>query len=202
MTGIAAPIPRKAIETAIVAWFTRATGLAASNVLLESQPTSPNQPVLPYATVFNLSPATKLGQDELRIRDASADVPAPDAGSEIEILACGLRKMVFSCNTYSKTNDADADARALMDKAHAALALPSFVAELQAVGLSVIDDGAVRSLDALQSDKFVARAQLDVTFGLASNVTENTGYIEHVEITDLAPVLPGWVNPETFEVSQ
>jgi len=175
-----APIPRKTFETAIQAWFKNATGLADDHVLWQAQPTGPAQPSFPYATLFVTSPATKLGQDEIRIRDASDDDPAPDDGSEIELLACGLRKMTVSANVYAKTNDADADARAIMDKAHAALGMLSFLSAFKAAGLSVIDDGDVRSLDELTSNVFVSRAQLDVVFGMASNAIESTGYIETV----------------------
>lgn len=187
--GIAAPFDRRAIENAIAAWIKRATGVT---FIWANQ--NGARPAFPYITGM-MSIANSIGQDEQRI---DGDPPNPQVGQEVEIAACGLRKLVVSLNAYAGPNgDPEIDdARQHMDKARAALGLPSFVEDFRAAGMAIVQDEAIQNLDQLDGDTFLSRTQMDVSFCIASNAIEHVGYIATAEVTatDL-----GW-NPEIFEV--
>jgi len=109
-----------------------------------------------------------------------------DLGHEVEIEASGLREMTVSCQTYVEkpdSRDPTKNAKHLMSLAQSALGLPSVLASLRAAGVSVIDEGTVQNIDALLEDAYESRCNMDVRFGLASNVAEYLGYIETVEIS-------------------
>jgi len=109
-----------------------------------------------------------------------------DLGHEVEIEASGLREMTVSCQTYvakPDSRDPTKNAKHLMSLAQSALGLPSVLAALRTAGVSVVDTGPVQNVDALLEDAYEARCNMDVRFGLASNVAEYLGYIKTVEVS-------------------
>lgn len=169
---ISAPFSRKTIETAIYTWVNGAVGIPCVWVDQKAP-----QPQFPYVSVSFVSIASLAPQDEERVSyDSGAS-----AGAEIGLLHCGLRRALLSVNVMSETNDAGQDARSLADRLISSLSFTSFAAPLVAAGLAYVRCSDVRRLDETQGDSFVQRAQLDVTFTLAANASETTGWIELID---------------------
>jgi hypothetical protein len=173
------------MEDAIYDWIVAATGVSA-HWDFQKIP----QPEFPFASMRILSIARLNGEDETRIEEDPGSPP----GEEIEQIRSGPRRMTVSVNFYSTSNDALSDAMSLASTAQASLALPSIAALLYGAGLAVIGEGSLQDLSALEAETWVSRSQFDVVFGIASNTSEKSGYIETVEVD--APAI-GW-NPETF----
>lgn len=109
-----------------------------------------------------------------------------DLGHEVLQEVAGLRDMTISCQVYVSSpdvTDPTKHSRALMTAAQASLGLPSELARFQGVGLAIIEEGDVLNIDELIEDAFVSRANMDVRFGLASNLSERTGFIQATEIS-------------------
>ncbi len=172
---IAAPIPRQTIEDALYVWLSSATSVA---VIWANQ--NAPQPTRPYATLAVVS-TTQLGQNSVT---PNANPSSPSPGAEVAIEVGGLHRVVVSVNVYGISNDPDSDARALMDKALGALALPSVLSTLRSAGVAVNRVGGAISLDFLTDDKWLSRTQADVTLCVASNLEERVGYIATVEVTN------------------
>lgn len=169
--SVSAPLMRKTIENAIATWFVGATGIG---VIWSNQ----KAPALgfPYGTLHVMS-IVGLGQPETR----QSNVTSPDPGEELELEIAQQKRLVLSVNVYALANDADLDARAYMDKAEHALALPSFQLALSNAGVVVLDVGLVQSFDFVEAEAWLSRAQLDVTFGVTARASEFATFIETVE---------------------
>lgn len=179
MPPIPSPIPWQTVEDALYDWFNGVTGLAT----IWSEQDAP-QPPYPYASINVIAGPTKVaGQDEQRI---TYDGGQP-AGQEVGIEVAGLREMTLSCQIHVRQQDATPanHARDLMSRAQSSLGLPSVLSALQVAGLSVIEEGPVQNVSQVIEDTWIARAMMDVRFGLASSVEERTGYIAEVEADPL-----------------
>ncbi len=175
MPALAAPFNRQAVEDALYAWVFGATGVATNWANQNAA-----QLARPHMTLA-ITSTTKLGQDAQIL---NAEPTAPLSGAEVAIEIGGLRRVVVSVNAYGVSNDPDLDARALMDKALGALEVPSYLAALRVAGVAVARVGAAISLDYLAEDKFISRAQADVTLCVAANLEERVGYIATVDVTN------------------
>lgn len=172
--ALSSPIDWTTVEIAIHAWFSSATGLP---VIWEDQEAP--RPPLPYGTLKVIAGPTKLfGADEHRI---TYDGNQPD-GEEIGIEVAGLRQMTVTAQVFLKRLGANGSsgAKDYTTRAQSALGMPSYLAGLQAAGLSVIEEMAPRDLSGVDSGTWLARSAMDVRFGLAASVTERTGYVETV----------------------
>lgn len=122
-----------------------------------------------------------------------------DAGHEVGIEVSGMREITVSCQAYVERPDSldpTKHALHLMSVAQSSLGLPATLAALSAAGLAVVDEGDVTDISEVIGEAFASRANMDVRFGLASNVEERTGYIDQTEISSSSPGF-GWVD-ETF----
>lgn len=170
------PIDWETVEDALHAWFSNATGL---ETIWRNQ--NAPQPPYPYASLSFIAGPTKLGgQDEQR---SSTDLGQPQ-GQEVLVESVGLRTATLSCQVYAAKEDVldpTKHARHLMSAAQSSLGLPSVIAKLSEAGLSIIEEGEVQNIDEVIENAFVSRANMDVRLGLASNVSERTGFIEQVK---------------------
>ena len=175
---VQAPFDRVAVETALVAWVESAAGVSCM-IANQNAP----QPSHPFAELAIIA-ARDYGQAD---EQETNPVGAP-SGQEVQINAGKQKRITVSLNMWSSTNDASQDARALMDKALAALDLPSYRDTLKASGIAVLNAPEAQSLDELESNSVVQRAQADCFFGIAANVSERTGYIATMQTTSDAPI--------------
>ncbi len=186
---IASPFDRRAVEDALYEWALGATGVVP--IWLGQRI---NQLRPPYITL-QLASITTDAPFERRVNGEPDD---PGAGEEVEITYCAISRIVLSCNTYGVSNEPRSDARAVMDKLLASLHMDAASAPLSAAGLALVDTGAALSLDELVDEAHLSRVQCDITFSLAQNITERTGYIATAEVTSTDF---GWT-PATFVVEE
>lgn len=181
--AVSAPIDWPTVRKAIHDWFSGSTGLTS---IWEDQEAP--RPEFPYGSMKVISGPTKLfGADEHRYTyDGNQQ-----AGDEIGIEVAGLRQMTVTVQAFLPRLGAagDAGAEDYLSRAQVALGMPSYLASLQAAGLSVIEEMAPRNLSGIDSGTWIAKAAMDIRFGLAASVTERTGYVETVglEPTYLTP---------------
>lgn len=113
-------------------------------------------------------------------------------GQEVELSAkqtidCGLRVQVFAPparGTKPGTPRGAASASTIASRLRLAASLPSNLDRLDAVGVSVYDFGNVLDVPAVVAADFEARAVLDLRFFVVDSVSEFTGYIGTVQVTD------------------
>lgn len=182
---VTAPFNRRAIQDALITWFAGSTGLGVERVEWADQ----GAPQLehPYASL-KLGALRDIGRDEENINGEPAN---PVAGAEVAIESRGMREVVCSCNVYTRTREPEATAHALLDRARAALGMSTYLDPLCAAGVSYLRKSDAQNLDGLNGDDFVQRAQMDVTFSIASNAEDRVGYIAQVVLSsDLLPVSP------------
>jgi hypothetical protein len=170
------------LERAIAAWLASSTGLPDASIL--SRNSKVPQPALPYIEYTVPAAAKTNGRDELRTSyDATAD-----AGAEIIYTTRGNRETTVSVQvrTKSATGTTDSDglstARGYAEDAINALALPSTLAALKAVGLGFIDASGVRDLSDRSGPLGAGRVQFDVRFRLVDGASAATGYIDKVTL--------------------
>lgn len=172
--AVSSPIDWPTVRKAIHDWFSGSTGLTS---IWEDQEAP--RPAFPYGSMKVISGPTKLfGADEHRYTyDGNQQ-----AGEEIGIEVAGLRQMTVTVQAFLPRLGAAGDAGAEDDlsRAQVALGMPSYLASLQAAGLSVIEEMAPRNLSGIDSGTWIAKAAMDIRFGLAASVTERTGYVETV----------------------
>ena len=163
-------------EDAIQGWFSAATGLTT---IWRNQ--NAPQPPYPYAGLAIIAGPIKLGgKDEQRSSTALGQPP----GQDVLVESVGLRTMTVSCRIYTAKEDVldpARHARHLMSVAQSSLGRPSVIAAFSDAGLSIIEEGDVQNIDEVIEDAFLSRANMEVRFGLASNVSERTGFIEKVK---------------------
>jgi hypothetical protein len=168
-----------AIEAAIAAWLSTATGLpSADGAGLVARIIARNdkqpQPPLPYLT-FTIPIAQQMdGPDEIR----KAFPPGAAAGQEVVPTVIGNREFVVSvqCFTLATVGGADSEgnypARHYVSKAQTALALPSVRAQLRAAGLGFVGIEGVADFSARLGPAGQGRASLDVRFRVADSITD------------------------------
>lgn len=176
-----------AIENALQAWVKTAVGFDnAHTYWLDSnagRPTSGS-----FATL-EITERVPLGATPQRVHTEHPDNPQ---GEEIEVAAeqvldCGFRVQIYAPpirGTKPGTPRGATNAAALAERVRLAGGLPSVMDALETAGLSVYDMGQVRYVPALIGTDFEGRAILDCRFYAADSVSEFTGYIDTVEVTD------------------
>lgn len=137
---------------------------------IQSQPDEPNtpRPELPYLTYNITTAAGKEGDDH--------DVYEGDGVSTIHTRG-GQRRLVVSLNCFARDTD---EALNLMTTLQGSLELRTIQAELRKFGIAVWTIGSVADFTSLLQTGYEARSQMDVNFGVASNLTEDVGTIEQV----------------------
>jgi hypothetical protein len=172
-----------AIRKAIVRTAMAALGLDQNHVIM-SEPEIPNspRPSLPYLALKVTTAAARYGDDFTERL----------AGSSSLYNHGGQRLMVISFHAYGATHE---EAYGLMALWQARLEQAPTQAALRAAGIAVWLQGAIMDLSALQDSAYEGRAQMDVRFGIASNLVADLGQITQVIIdgTAQADVISGAV---------
>lgn len=166
-----------AIEDAILAWVVASTGLAVGQVVFSDQNAA--APAGDYATVTVGDFIPLGGPAGTRIEfDAGADL-----GEEITHYAERLGELNVSVQAYTSATHGNDSARAVLEKAQAALELSTYRFQLNAVGLGVLDAGRVQWVPRVSNAAIEGRAVLDVRFALLQTAEQKTGYIATAEVT-------------------
>lgn len=170
-------IDLEAFQDAVQKWMTDALSIP---VVWRDQ--SAPQPELPFASLLIINgPETYAPQLEERVRYNSG---APE-GTEIEQTVTGPCRLVVSCQVYVGVPDSrspNLNATSLLASAKASLSLPSVLAEFSAANIAFATATPILNLDAIASDAFESRANMDVTFLATLELVEETGYIDKVEL--------------------
>lgn len=167
------------LENALRTWVKTGSGFADDKVIWADQDAP--QPSGNYITL-RIGDVSPVGPDELRTY-THADA---DPGEEIELQAIGMREFVVSVQAFGTPTSGDGTARETLLNVLGALRLPSVRNALVAADLTPYQAGPVQNLSTLVQTKFESRAALEVWFYTSSAISEFTGYIESVEITDFS----------------
>jgi hypothetical protein len=128
---------------------------------------------------------TSAGTGTITIASA---VDTVRAGTEITHRARGVRTATLSLQCFAPGAPTGATSPAsILESVGAALALPVRRAALNDTGLGTTGYGPVQSLDGFVGRGYVfePRAVAEATFALASEVSENSTFIDYVEVENL-----------------
>jgi len=154
-----------AIRAAIITATERGCSLPQGHVVVaepevEGQP----RPRHPYVTIKITTPAARYGSDSIEMQ--------PDGTAAV----AGPRAMTVSFNCYGHSHE---QAYGYLAMLQARLdADPLVLAPLAAAGVAVWKPGAIADLSQLVQTAYEGRAQMDVMFGITSNLTMDLGIIE------------------------
>jgi hypothetical protein len=163
------PIDYSAIRQAFAAEIKAVTGLIA--IIEEPVTQNAPRPCLPYFSFKLTTPGAKSGDDSTFYAGDGATTLFGKGGN---------RKMSVSFNCYAATQEEAYDYMALWQ---GSLELPNVQAVLRESGIAVWLIGTVADLSALLNTGYEGRSHMDVQFGIASNLVEDDGAIEHADIT-------------------
>lgn len=190
---IPAPIDYDVIRKVILGQIRQVTGLDQNHVIMEEPETEENiRPDRPYMSMKITTPAKRFGDDTL-------DVSLDNNGNPIDgqFVHGGPRRMTISFHAYGQSHE---EAYEYMNLWQGALDLVAVQLALRQSGIAVWTIGDVADLSQLLNTAYEGRAQMDVTFGLASNIVENVGNIEEVQATGTAQTDAGNVGPIGIDV--
>lgn len=178
-----------AIERAIAAVISRATGLAAEDTttggVARVVPVNEQvpQPPMPYVT-FKVPPPVPNGPAELR---KTFDDKRP-AGQDLVVSTRQVGEFTCEINAYSQGAHGGKDfegtptAQAMIARIIAVVRLPSYRNALQAAGLVVIDIGRPRDFSARLGPAGQGRVVVEIRFRCTDSVSEGESYISEVAV--------------------
>lgn len=172
--ALTSPMDYAAIRVAIIRAVRWSTGLDQNHVIM-AEPEVPNspRPTLPYITLKITSPSIRYGDD------VPLPIDDPTGACETLVNYGGPRKMVASFNVYGSTHEQAYGLAALWQ---ARLDQHPVRELLRRDGVAIWLIGEIRDLSILLGTGFEGRAQMDVQFGLASNLTADLGAMEEFPI--------------------
>lgn len=141
------------------------------NHIMVSEPEQPNvpRPSLPYMTMKITIPGARFGDDDKRI------VLDKDGNPTTVVNSGGPRKMTISFNAYATSHE---NSYNLMSLWQLGLDESNTQALLRQAGIAVWTIGTIADLSELLNTGYEGRSQMDVTFGLAANITSDNGEID------------------------
>lgn len=160
------PLNFDALRKALVDEIQRVTTLTC--IVAEPETQNVPRPPKPYFTLKMVSPAIKSGDDS-----------ASNLGGTVWNRG-GQRKMIVDFNCYGCSHEQAYNFASLWQQS---LELETVQANLRVAGIAVWLNGSVQDLSALLNSGFEGRALLEVSFGIASNLSEDLGTIETINVT-------------------
>lgn len=161
------PFRYDALRIALIEQVQRSTGLVC--IMFEPESQNYPRPAKPYMTMKFLSPAIKQGDDAKTY-----------AGVGNIYNIGGQRKMVVDFNSYGQSHEQAYD---YMTAWQSALETETVQANLYRAGIALWLNGNVQDLSLLLNTGYEGRSHMEVSFGIAANVYEDTGEIDQVTIT-------------------
>lgn len=171
MANLQLPLDFNALRIAVIDEVQKITRTTC--IVAEPETQNVPRPCKPYFTMKMISPATKSGDD------AATNIHDLSGHATTNWNRGGQRKMTVSFNCYGRSHEEAYNYMALWQSS---LELESVQADLRKAGIAVWLNGNVADLSALLNTGFEGRAQMDVQFGVASNLTENLGEIDTITI--------------------
>lgn len=158
--------------------FATNCGLPRTSIIFKDQ--RGDRPEMPYATVKVLSGPKILGRDEVRDQDLGKSGDFNIAGIrqylvEFEILTSGD-------NLNNPDIDMNMEANQLLQNFRDSLESITVPNWLFNQGVSIHVKNDIQNITGLMEDTFQNRANLTITFGVASNFADSPSTIEHVGI--------------------
>ena len=178
------PLDFIAIRKAICNEVQRVVGVPCVMARPEN-PVSP-RPKLPYMALQVLNPAQKVGYD------SSSHVTGTTWNSG------GQRGMTVDFNAYGRTQE---EAYDLACAWQSALDTETTQGILREAGIAVWLNGSVNDLSELLQTGYEGRAQHEVSFGLAANVTEDRNAIDSAIINGVTTLETGDEIDSTISVT-
>lgn len=159
------PISYALIRKTIVAQITRITGI----LCIRNEPVVSDapRPKLPYFAYKITTPGMAMGE-------ASFDHVSGETFNYGQQF-----KIVVSVNLYAQDQDQAYDLMFLLQQS---LNLQTVMEEFRKAGMAIWDFGNVVDLSILLNTGYEARTQLDVHFGIASNLTDDEGTIDTAQV--------------------
>lgn len=157
------PVDYAALRIALVREVKKATGVEC--IVEETTVQGAKRPEKPYMSFKITSPGIKWGDD------------SPHGEEDGAVTMGGQRSMNVSFHSYG--NDRD-QAYGLMSLWQASLDLSTVQERLRRSGIAVWLIQTLAEASELLNTGWEGRAQLDVQFGIASNLTEEPGEIDEV----------------------
>lgn len=154
------------IRIALVREVRKVTGLEC--ILEEGTTQNYPRPPLPYFSFKITTPGARYGDDSSQY-DSTGTI----------FSSGGQRKMSVSFHCYTKEHE---DAYNFMTLWQTSLDLRTVQEDLRRTGIAVWIIGTVADLSQLLNTGYEARAQMDVQFGVAANLTEDLGEIDSAQI--------------------
>lgn len=174
------PIDWATIETALYNWAASVTGIPAARVIWEKQKIT--ERAYPYVSLRKSPLLVAGGKPEAR---ASTDLGQP-AGQEIIFTATSQCEFTFSATVHADAaaggGNPTTGAFKLVSKLQASLGLPTIQESLRTAGLAVIQSLPGIDLSEQVNAEYLDRAVFEVRLRVASEMTEQTGYITDVDI--------------------
>lgn len=165
-------------EQAIRQWVIEASGLNTTKVIRAEQ--NGPRPATPFAEV-RVGDAIAVGAADAVERYYD---PFADPGEEVTLVVRGLRELEVTVRVFTDASVGAESARALLEKTRTALGLDTFRDILQDAGVTVFDRGVVQHLPGVLDTRWEGRATLTVRAYVEDTVSETTGYIDSVQVTD------------------
>jgi hypothetical protein len=164
-------------ENTVHDWFSAVTGL---EVIWREQ--SAPLPKFPFGTLKILAGPTRLGRPTVQEKESVGR----GVGEEVEIKAVVPCSMSVSCQVFAggrpDASNPNYNARVYANKAMTNIEMPSVWDTFRRAGITIMNVGEIKNLDALVESEHESRAGLDILFGITLTESEFTGYIETVHI--------------------
>lgn len=190
MSGLTLPLDFNAIRKALVDEVQKVTQVTC--ILLEPETQNVPRPPKPYFGLKFITPAAKFGDDSAQA------VPDINGNPTTVWNYGGQRKMSVEFNCFGNSHE---EAYNYMCLWQSALELETVQADLRTAQIAVWLNGNVADLSALLNTGFEGRAQMDVQFGIAANMTADLGEIDTAIVTGSILTDQGTVTVPAFSVT-
>lgn len=167
------PIDYDALRIAVIREVQKVTGLVC--IVNEPETTNAPRPPIPYLAMKIITPGTRYGDDSMFYKSGT------------NFGRSGPRRMTISFNSYAKSHEQAYNYMALWQ---GSLDLKTIQSDLKKAGIAVWVIGNVADLSLLLNTGFEGRAQMDVQFGITSNLTEDLSNIQEANISGVVDVPP------------
>lgn len=166
----------EAIENALQAWVTGATGIPGDRVVWAEQ--NGPRPARPFATLRLGNVISPGLTDEERCTVVEGGAP----GADLRIETVAQQEIVITVETFTAATTGNGSALALLTRAKNALSKNSQIEAFDAAGIAVVDRGTVQNLTALLDTEFEGRASLDVRIRFVDGAEDLTTWIATAEV--------------------
>lgn len=172
--------PWRDISIALIDWIATALDIDREQILWKNQ--NLPQPAYPFVTLHRDTILTEGFQDEVR---NSTDLTQP-IGKEVILETYGVRTFTLNVDIRldeeAGSADPEKDAVFLLDKLQSSLRFPEALDVLCLAGVAIVENLPIVDLSAVVNSEILGRAAMDLRVRVTSVATENTGFIDTVNV--------------------